>query len=148
MTRVYEADRSRVFAAWADPKARCRWAPPSKDQAIEYLEADFRTGGCDVSKCGPSGDLSIRVEARYLDIVPDRRIVFSEVVESGGARLSVSLITVEFETGGDGTRLTLTDQIAALDGADMVSGSKAGLAAALDNLEEDLRRSGRTEEHG
>lgn len=148
VTRVYEADRSRVFAAWADPEARSRWAPPSKGQAIEYLETDFRTGGRDVSNCGAAGDLSIRVESHYLDIVPDRRIVFSEVVASGGARLSVSLITVEFETDGDRTRLTLTDQIAALDGSGMVSGSKAGFAAALDNLAEDLRRSDRTEEHG
>ena len=34
----------------------------------------------------------------------------------------------------------LTDQIAALDGSDMVAGSRAGFNAALDNLAGELRR--------
>ncbi len=139
LERSYAAAPQRVFVAWADPEARKRWAVPSPDQAIEYLEADFRIGGRDISLCGGVGDLRFRVEARYLDIVPDRRIVFSEVVEAGDRRLSASLISVQVDTGAGGTRLTLTDQIAAFDGADMIAGSRAGLDAALDNLDRHLR---------
>lgn len=140
LERRYPAEPGRVFAAWAEPEARLRWSPPSADQTIEYLETDFRVGGRDVSRCGPAGDPRFRVDARYLDIVPNRRIVFTERVGTGETALSVSLITVEIAPDGEGTRLILTDQIASLDGADMVSGSRHGLSAALDNLAEELSR--------
>lgn len=140
LERRYDAEPGRVFAALADPEARRRWAVPSPDQAIEYEQADFRVGGCDVSRCGPVGDLRYRVEARYLDIVPDRRIVFSETIASGEVRFSVSLISVELAAAAAGTHLLLTDQIASLDGANMAPGCKAGLGAALDNLDRYLRR--------
>ncbi len=139
LERVYDAPPTRVFAAWADPAARAQWSAPSADQGIEYLATDFRVGGRDVSRCGPAGDLRIRVEARYHDIVADRRLVFAESVAFEETPLSVSLITVVFAAEGAGTRLTLTDQIAALDGSDMVAGSKAGLGAALENLDGYLR---------
>lgn len=140
LERRYEAVPERVFAAWADPAARERWAAPSPDQAIEHSEADFRVGGRDVSRCGAVGDLRYTVETRYLDIVPDRRIVFAEVVECGDARLSVALITVEFAPEDGVTRLRLTNQIASLSGADMIAGSRSGLAAALDNLADYLKQ--------
>ena len=140
LERRYPVPPGRVFAAWADPAARLHWSAPSPDQGVEYLETDFQVGGCDVSRCGPVGDLCIRVEARYHDIVADRRIVFAESVSHDGTLLSVSLITVVFAGEGSGTRLTLTDQIVALDGAEMVAGSKAGLGAALQNLDGYLRR--------
>ena len=139
LERCYAAPPGRVFAAWADPAARRHWSAPSPDQGIEYLETDFQVGGRDVSRCGPVGDLCFRVEAQYHDIVPDRRIVFAEGVSHDGTLLSVSLITVVFAGEGSGTRLTLTDQIAALDGSGMVAGSKAGLGAALENLDGYLR---------
>lgn len=139
LERAYAAPPAEVFAAWADPAARMRWSAPSPDQGIEYLETDFCVGGRDISRCGPVGDLRFRVEARYHDIVADRRIVFTEGVAHEDTRLSVSLITIVFAAEGGGTRLTLTDQVTALDGSDMVAGSKAGLGAALDNLDEYLR---------
>ena len=148
MERRYDAEPGRVFAALADPEARQRWAAPAPDQAIEYEEADFRIGGRDLSRCGPIGDLRYRVEARYLDIVPDRRIVFSETIGTGELRYSVSLISVTLAPAGPGTHLTLTVQIASLDGADMAPGCKAGLSAALDNLAVELNRSERTAKGG
>lgn len=67
-------------------------------------------------------------------------IIFTETAACGETRLSVSLITVALEAEGPHTRLTLTDQIAAIDNAGMVSGNEAGLGAALDNLAHELRR--------
>lgn len=56
----------------------------------------------------------------------------------GETLLSVALITVEIEPHGSGSRLTLTNQIVALDGGGMITGSRHGWNAALDNLGEDL----------
>ena len=132
--RVYDAAPATVMAAWADAEARKRWGPPSPKVALVYDEAEFHVGGHDVGRCGRPDDLAYRVEAHYQDIVPGRRIVFVETVEGRRARLSVSLITVEFKPEDAGTRLRLTAQVAALAGADMIEENKAGWTAALGNL--------------
>jgi uncharacterized protein YndB with AHSA1/START domain len=134
LERVYDASPARVFQAFADPRARARWGTPSTTADLVYDKTDFKVGGLDVSRCGPRGKLIYRVETRYLDIEPDQRIVSAEVVCEGWHRLSVSLITVEFQALGASTRLVLTDQIAAFGGKDMIAGSRAGFNAALDNL--------------
>jgi uncharacterized protein YndB with AHSA1/START domain len=132
--RSYAASPARVFRAWADPAARLRWGPPSDGVAMVYDAADFRVGGQDVSRCGTPGLLEYRVEVRYLDILPDQRIVMSETVAQDGQILSAALITVELAADGTGTRLAFTDQVAAIGGPEMIAGSRAGWNAALDNL--------------
>lgn len=134
LERLYDAAPGRVFAAWADPEARARWGAPGPDQEIRYLEADFRVGGRDFSCCGPRGEPVFVVEARYEDIVEGRRIVFTETISRGDARLSVTLVTVEVRPEGLATRLTLTCQITALDDPDMAVGMRVGWTAALANL--------------
>ena len=138
LERTYDARPSRVFAAFVDPAARMRWGVPSQSVRLIYDQTDFRIGGKDVARCGPAGNLMYRVETFYQDIVPDQRIISAEVVTKDETRLAVSLITVELQPSAAGTRLVLTDQIAALSGADMVADSKAGYSAALDNLATDL----------
>jgi uncharacterized protein YndB with AHSA1/START domain len=140
LERSYDAPLERVFQAFADPQARLRWGTPSPGVDLVYDKADFRVGGLDVSRCGPRGKLIYRVETRYLDIEPDERIITAEVVSEGWHKLSVSLITVEFHAVGQSTRLTLTDQITAFGGKDMIAGSREGFGAALDNLVAELKR--------
>ena len=132
--RRLDASPRRVFAAFADPEARMRWGVPSPRVGLVYLATDFRVGGLDVSRCGPKGDLKFQVENRYHDIVEDSRIISSEIVGCDGSLLSVALITVEFRTDGDRTDLVVTDQLAAIEGSEMIDGARAGMGAALDNL--------------
>ena len=54
-------------------------------------------------------------------------------------RISVSLASIEFEAEGTGTRLTLTEQGAFLDGYDDAGSRESGTKALLDNLENALR---------
>ena len=91
--RSFDASPARVFEAFADPAARMRWGVPSANAELVYLEADFRVGGRDVSRCGPAGNLIFHVDLTYLDIVPASRIVSVETVSQDETRLSVSLIT-------------------------------------------------------
>lgn len=121
-------------------KARERWSPPNPETRIVYDQAEFREGGLDVVRCGAPDDLKYKAEVRYLDIVPDQRIVFAESVSESGVRVAVALITAEFRDAGDATQFTLTAQIAALDGADMIAGYEEGWSAALDNLANEVRR--------
>jgi uncharacterized protein YndB with AHSA1/START domain len=129
----YSAPLERVFSEFADPVARARWSAPSND-ALIYDEADFRVDGKDVFRCGPKGDPKFRGETRYLDIVPNARVVSSETVEVNGRRLAVALTTLDFEPTEDGTNLTVTIQIVSFVGPDMIHGYESGNRSALENL--------------
>ena len=132
--RVCEAPVEAVFAAFADTKARAYWAKPWDKAVMHYEEANFRVGGRDVFRCGPKSAPEFRGETRYLDIVPNRRIVSSVTAEMNGKRLSTALNTFELEPGDTSTYVTLTVQLAVLDGPAMIERSRAAYDAALDNL--------------
>jgi uncharacterized protein YndB with AHSA1/START domain len=129
----YSAPPERVFSEFADSVTRARWSAPSQD-ALIYNEADFRIGGKDVFRCGPKGDLKFRGETRYLDIIPNARVVSSETVETDGQRLAVALTTLVFEPTEDGTNLTVTVQMVSFVGPDMIHAYESGNKSALKNL--------------
>ena len=133
----YSAPLERVFSEFADPVARARWSAPSNDVLI-YDEADFRIGGKDVFRCGPKGDPKFCGETRYLDIVPNARVVSSETVDVGGERLAVALTTLDFEPTEGGTNLTITIQVVSFVGPDMIHSYESGNKGALKNLSQHL----------
>jgi uncharacterized protein YndB with AHSA1/START domain len=137
--RIYDTSPTQVFAAFADVERRARWSAPSPNTIIVYSKSDFAVGGADESRCGAASDPQYAVRTHYHDIVQDRRIVFTEAVSTLGELLAVSLITWELIAVRGGTKVVVTDQLTAIDGADMVSGTRFGMTAALDNLARELR---------
>ena len=136
--REYDATPARVFAAWADPAAKARWFGSKMKEG--KFELDFRVGGTEInSGTGPDGSV-YTYEALYQDIVPDQRFVYSYDMHMDGARISVSLATVEFKPSGGGTRLIFTEQGAFLDGHDIPAQRAQGTGGLLDALGEELQR--------
>jgi uncharacterized protein YndB with AHSA1/START domain len=134
MERTYKASPQRVFNAWSDVEARKRWSAPSDNIRIEYVEADFREGGRDVSRCIEPGNDDYIAAVTYIDIKPDQRVAFVEDVTHGKKRVSAALISMELAAKGAATHLLLTMQIASFDEASMEQGYQFGWSAALDNL--------------
>jgi uncharacterized protein YndB with AHSA1/START domain len=138
--RSYLAVPSRVFAAFASKDAKRNWAYISDLEAVEGVpvtsEFDFRIGGRERFGFRRHG-ANYRYDARYYDIVPGKRIIFSYEMYADEARISVSVATIEFANRGDGTALAWTEQGAYLDGID---GHEApglrheGTAEMLDHL--------------
>jgi|HubBroStandDraft_1064217.scaffolds.fasta_scaffold456558_1 uncharacterized protein YndB with AHSA1/START domain len=119
--RSYAAPPSRVFAAFADPVFKRRWFLDGKGFSGEEYSADFRVGGFERARFtfegGPAGaplpGTKMGNDTVYLDIVPDRRIVFAYTMLVGDYRMSASLATVELSPSGNGeTRLLFTEQAA------------------------------------
>ena len=134
LERIYKATPARVFAAWESIEARKRWSKPSPDTGIVYDAHDFRVGGKDIVRCGPANDLRFHAEVHYLNIVPGKRLIFSERISENDRPMATALLTVEFRAKGQDTHQVVTMQIAALDGSDMVSGYIEGWNPTLDNL--------------
>lgn len=132
--REVPASIEKVFEALADPVARSQWGAPTDTAVIIYDEADFREGGQDRFRCGSKGNPNIHGTTRYLDIVPNHRVVSSETISVDGRRLCASLSTLELAAHGNSTKLRHTTQLASFIGEDMVKGHETGTNSSLDNL--------------
>ena len=137
LERRYKAAPARVFAAWAEPEARTKWDVPGR-WVIAEQSFDFREGGRERKRFGPQDDPRLVADTLYLDIVPQRRIVFSYSMTSRGTPISVSLTTIEISPDGRNTHLLLTEQVAFLDGNDNAAKREEGLASMLDKIGETL----------
>ena len=132
--RTYEASAARVFAAWSDPKARLQWEAIGENFTTSYTQNDFRVGGRDISRFNFGKNDEYVADARYEDIVQDRRIVYAYTMSHNERRISASLTTVSLTPVADGTHVVLTEQITILDGGDKVEYRQAGIASQLDQL--------------
>ena len=135
--RTYDAPVARVFAAISDPDERLRLNGGGDQLTILPEEADLRVGGHDVFRFGRGDNLRFRREFIYHDIVPERRIVSTEIVCDGDVRLWVAATTLEFTAVGERTQLKVTAHIVRLEDAD-IDGSAPRYEALLDNLERHL----------
>jgi uncharacterized protein YndB with AHSA1/START domain len=134
LERRYAASPARAFAAWSDPDAKARWFALPDGR----LELDFRVGGRELHRgTGPDGN-EYTFQARYHDIVPARRIVFTYEMLLRETRISVSVATVEFAPDGDGTALVFTEQGAYLDGLEQPGRREHGMGGLLDALGAEL----------
>ena len=119
--RSFLATPARVFSAFASAEARKLWALTDDLNApgcvYANYELDFRIGGWERFAFDNRGT-TYRYDARYYDIVPDQRIVYSYEMYDKDDRISVSVATIEFAENGDGTALAWTEQGAFLDGID------------------------------
>jgi uncharacterized protein YndB with AHSA1/START domain len=131
---------SRAYGAFADANQRVRWGAPSDSAVFSYDATDFRVGGRDLARCGAREDPRFRVEARYVDIVDERRVVWTEAIHQIDKRLAVNITTVEFQPDGPGTGVTVTVQVTSFVGAGMIHNTKAGHECCLADMAHHLER--------
>jgi uncharacterized protein YndB with AHSA1/START domain len=134
IVRRYAQPPRAVFAAWANADRKSRWFRGPEDWAVIAYELDFRVGGRELNSGGPAGGPVHTYRAHYWDIVPDERIVYTYEMLLDETRISISLTTIELRADGNGTRLTLTEHGAFLDGLDSAAGREQGSGALLDAL--------------
>jgi uncharacterized protein YndB with AHSA1/START domain len=135
----------RVFAAWSEPEAKAAWfSGPTGQWTPLEREMDFRVGGRERAKGKWKSGVVTDFQAHYLDIVPLRRIVYSYNMHVDEKKISVSLATIQFEPTGArgkaGTKMTLTEQGAFLDGFDDAGGRARGTGSLMDALEKSLEK--------
>lgn len=131
--REAAAAPSVLWQAWTAPAARAVWAAPTPSLTVEFLEADTRVGGREISLCKVKGQPDIRCECGWLALQPAVRSVNYEVVSSGGMTQSAALVTADISGAGEHSRLVVTVQLSSLAG-DMEAGYRQGFGAGLDNF--------------
>ncbi|MEO7496115.1 MAG: SRPBCC family protein [Massilia sp.] len=137
--RHFTVAPSTVFAAWSSAAAKQLWLRCDDAMVFEEFALDFRVGGRENNQVRVPGGEAHRFEGVYLDIVPDRRIIYAFGMYLGEKRLSASMATVLFEPKGAGTKMVFTEQIAFLDGYGEREARIRGTEVGLDNLVLSLR---------
>jgi uncharacterized protein YndB with AHSA1/START domain len=140
LERVYDASPARVFKAWADIEAKARWFMGPADWRQLERSLDFRIGGRERLRGRKGSGVVSTFDGVYLDIVPDRRIIYSYDMRLDDRHISTSLATMVLKPEGSGTRLTLTEQGVFLDGYDDGSSRERGTSILLDQLGAALSR--------
>jgi uncharacterized protein YndB with AHSA1/START domain len=136
-TLTFERDVAAPLAvlweAWTAPSARAIWAAPSPSVTVEFLEADTRVGGREISLCKVEGQPDIRCENGWLVLQPEACSVNYEVISCEDVTQSVALVTADISGTHERSRLVVTVQLSSL-AEDMEAGYREGFGAGLDNL--------------
>jgi uncharacterized protein YndB with AHSA1/START domain len=134
VTHTFDAPARVVFQAWSRPELFQRWwIPKATGMTVVACEMDVRTGGSYRLEITPPGsDQPMAFFGKYLEVVPDARIVWTNEEEDGGA-----VTTVTFEEKNGKTQLTLTEHwptSQALE--DALAGSATALPEQFAQLDE------------
>ncbi len=138
--RVLDVPLAQAYRSFTDANERARWGAPTATATFIYEATDFRVGGVDLIRCGPKEDPRYRVEVRYIDIVPERRVVWMETILDGDKLLAANLTTAEFARQEYGTRLKVTVQVTSFVGPTMIENTRAGNRGSLANMARYLER--------
>ncbi len=135
VTRSFDGPARLVFEAWTRPELLMRWWAP-KSFGISFLscEADVRPGGTYRFVFGhPQSGQPMAFFGRYLEVQPNRRLVWTNEESEQG---SVTTVTLE-ETDGR-TLLILRDLYPSKEALDeaMASGSMGAFPEQFDALDE------------
>jgi uncharacterized protein YndB with AHSA1/START domain len=131
--RDVAAPVSVLWQAWSAPAARAVWSAPFPAVTVEYLEADTRVGGREISLCKVEGQPDIVCENGWLALQPGKSSVNYEVISCEGTMQSAALVTAELAASDQGSRIEVTVQLSSL-AEDMEAGYRQGFGAGLDNL--------------
>jgi uncharacterized protein YndB with AHSA1/START domain len=141
ITREFAAPRDLVFRAWTTPELVRRWWHANRGR-VTVAEIDLRVGGKWRFVAVADNGMEVGFHGEYREIVPNERIVSTEVYEGLPEGVSeeqgATLNTVSFAETEGRTTVTLLIQAANRISRDAIieSGMEDGLQDALDLLEE------------
>jgi uncharacterized protein YndB with AHSA1/START domain len=136
--RIYDAPARLLFEAWSRPEHLMKWFGPV-GWPLTLCEVDFRVGGrWRFAMTGSSGVQNTPFGGKYLEIVPNKKIVFDNTFEAPGAETMIMTVTFEEKDGKTKlTHHTLFGSIAMKKhhvGAGFVAGTNSGFDQLADVL--------------
>jgi uncharacterized protein YndB with AHSA1/START domain len=138
ITREFDAPKRLVYRAWTTPELVKRWWSGHQGE-MTIVEIDLRVGGRWRYVMVADGGHEVAFHGEYREIVPDQRIVNTEVYEMPGAPEGEGALNIVTFTEVDGrTTLTLLVQAASKQDRDAIvsSGMEVGMQQQMDLLEQ------------
>ena len=135
ITREFDAPKHLVYEAWTTPELVERWWSGQRGE-VTSVEIDLRVGGGWRYVMVANGGFEVAFHGEYREIVPNERIVSTEVYEAMPEGEAVD--TVTFAEANGRTTVTNLVQHTSQDDRDahVNSGMEAGMQEAMDQLEQ------------
>ena len=135
ITRQFAAPRALVFKAWTTPDLVRRWWSANRGE-MTVAEIDLRVGGSWRYAMIAHNEFEVAFHGEYREIVPDERIVSTEVYE--GAPDAEAVTTATFAEEAGHTTVTILVEYPRRSDRDrhLQSGMEDGLQDALSLLEQ------------
>jgi uncharacterized protein YndB with AHSA1/START domain len=137
MVREFDAPKHLVYKAYTTPQLVKRWWAGKRGD-VTVAEIDLRVGGRWRYVMVAEGGFEVAFHGEYLEIVPDERLVNTEIFE-GAPEAGAAVVTCTFEELDEGrTKLSMLTRVDSRQIRDMIidSGMETGAQEGLDILEE------------
>ena len=132
--REFDAPRQHVYRAWTAPELVKQWWGAGRAE-VTQVDIDLRAGGkWRYAAVTPEGD-EFAFHGEYLELVPDERIVSTEVFEGAPEAEATNTLTLEEQDGRTRLRILVQHTSKEHRDAHVASGMEAGLQDALDLVE-------------
>lgn len=134
ITREFAAPRHLVWRAYTEPELIRRWWAGERGE-VTSVEVDLRVGGRWRYVMSAYGGSEVGFHGEYREVIPNERIVSTEIYE--GMPEGESLNTATFSEVDGHTTLTILVQHQSREHRDahIASGMETGMQKALDFLE-------------
>ena len=135
ITRDFDAPRRLVYRAWTTPDLikRC-WS--AKRGVVTVTDVDMRVGGAWRWVMVTDDGFEVAFHGEYRELVPDERIVCTEVYEGMPEGEAVNTLTLAEKDGRTTLTILVQHQNQEHRDAHINSGMEAGMQDALDLLEQ------------
>jgi uncharacterized protein YndB with AHSA1/START domain len=141
ITREFDAPKHLVYRAWTTPELVQRWWAGHRGK-MRSVEIDLRVGGRWRYVMDANGGFEVAFHGEYREIVPDERLVHTEVFEMPDAGIGPEseegvLDIVTFTEVDGRTTLTLLTEAGSRELRDTIleSGMESGMQEQMDVLE-------------
>ena len=135
ITREFNAPKHLVYEAYTTPDLVRRWWAGERGE-VTSCEIDLRVGGMWRYVMIAHGEFEVAFHGEYREIVPNERIVTTEVFEGMPDAAAVDHVTFTEEDGR--TTLTMLVQHSSKEDRDahINSGMEGGMQESMDRLEQ------------
>jgi uncharacterized protein YndB with AHSA1/START domain len=135
ITRDFSAPRHLVYKAYTTPELIKRWWSGDRGE-VTKAEVDLRVGGKWRYVMTANGGFEVGFHGEYREIIPNERLVTTEVYE--GMPEGEAVVTHTFSERDGRTRLTILMELASQADRDAVinSGMEGGMQESMDHLEQ------------
>ena len=135
ITREFAAPRQLVYKAYTTPELIRRWWSGDRGE-VTSAEVDLRVGGRWRYVMTANGGFEVAFHGEYREIVPNERLVTTEVYE--GAPEGEAVVTHTFAEKDGRTTLTILMELPDRETRDAVinSGMEGGMQESMDHLEQ------------
>ena len=134
--REFDAPKELVYKAYTTPELIKRWWAGKRGE-VTLVEVDLRVGGgWRYVMNASSGDFEVGFHGEYREIVPNERLVSTEVYEGMPDAEALDILTLTEENGRTKLSILVEHQTQEHRDGHIESGMEGGMQESMDALEE------------